>query len=72
MQIERVTVKSENDTTRKVVLALTFELAFLAIFIVGCYVKCFKPEAYGTEKNVSERRETPERTCVRDNADVRY
>ena len=32
------------------VLALTFELLFLAVFIVGCYVKCFKPEAYGTEK----------------------
>jgi len=46
----RVTVKSENDATKKVVLALTFELVFLAIFIIGCYVKCFKPEAYGTEK----------------------
>ncbi len=48
--VEKVTVKSENTVAKKVVLALTFELIFLAIFIVGCYVKCFKPEAYGTEK----------------------
>ena len=47
---EKVTAPAENDATRKVVLALTFELVFLAIFIIGCYVKCFKPEAYGTEK----------------------
>ncbi len=48
--IKKVTVKSENNGTQKLVLALTFELVFLAVFIVGCYVKCFKPEAYGTEK----------------------
>lgn len=48
--VARVTVKNENDTTKKVVLALSFELFFLIVFIVGCYVKCFKPEAYGTEK----------------------
>jgi len=47
---EKVTAPAENNATRKVVLALTFELVFLAIFIIGCYVKCFKPEAYGTEK----------------------
>ena len=46
----RVTAPAENDTTKKVVLALTFELLFLIVFVVGCYVKCFKPEAYGTEK----------------------
>lgn len=46
----RVTAKSENNATKKMVLALTFELIFLAVFIVGCYVKCYKPEAYGTEK----------------------
>lgn len=46
----RVAAKSENDLMGKVMLALTFELVFLAIFILGCYVKCFKPEAYGTEK----------------------
>ena len=48
--LAKVTVKSENDTSKKVVLALTFELVFLTVFILGCYVKCFKPEAYGTEK----------------------
>lgn len=47
---EKVIAPEENSTARKMVLALTFELVFLAIFIVGCYVKCFKPEAYGTEK----------------------
>ena len=47
---ERVMAPAENDMTRKAVLALTFELVFLAVFLVGCYVKCFKPEAYGTEK----------------------
>lgn len=47
---EKITAPAENNVTRKVVLALTFELVFLAIFIIGCYVKCFKPEAYGTEK----------------------
>jgi len=47
---ERVMAPAENDTARKAVLALTFELIFLAVFFVGCYVKCFKPEAYGTEK----------------------
>ncbi|MBO5354058.1 MAG: hypothetical protein J6A77_12255 [Lachnospiraceae bacterium] len=46
----RVTAKSGNDAVGKVILALAFELVFLAIFIAGCYVKCFKPEAYGTEK----------------------
>ena len=48
--VARVTVPSERNASQKVVLALTFELIFLAVFIVGCYVKCFKPEAYGTEK----------------------
>lgn len=48
--VSRVSAKSENDATKKVVLALTFELVFLVLFILGCYVKCFKPEAYGTEK----------------------
>ena len=48
--VKRVTVTSENDIANKAVLALTFELVFLVIFIAGCYVKCFKPEAYGTEK----------------------
>lgn len=47
---EKVSAPSPNDTTRKVVLALTFELAFLALLIAGCYIKCFRPEAYGTEK----------------------
>ena len=47
---ERVTASSENNAAKKAVLALTFELIFLAVFIVGCYVKCYKPEAYGTEK----------------------
>ena len=46
----KIKAESENDATRKIVLALTFELVFLVIFIIGCYVKCFKPEAYGTEK----------------------
>jgi len=48
--VAKVAAQAENDTTRKVVLALTFELVFLAVFLIGCYVKCFKPEAYGTEK----------------------
>ncbi len=48
--VTKVKAKAGNDATRKVVLALTYELVFLVIFIVGCYVKCFKPEAYGTEK----------------------
>jgi len=48
--VQKVTVKNDNNVTQKVVLALTFELIFLAVFVVGCYVKCFKPEAYGTEK----------------------
>lgn len=48
--VNKVTVKSENDTTKKVVLALTYELIFLVVLLVGCYVKCYKPEAYGTEK----------------------
>ena len=48
--VAKVTASAENDATRKAILALTFELLFLAVFIVGCYVKCFKPEAYGTEK----------------------
>lgn len=48
--IAKVTAKSESNVAQKAVLALTFELIFLAVFIVGCYVKCYKPEAYGTEK----------------------
>ena len=47
---ERVIAPAENNTAQKAVLALTFELLFLAVFVIGCYVKCFKPEAYGTEK----------------------
>ncbi len=46
----RVMAPSENSASRKVLLALTFELIFLAVFLAGCYVKCYKPEAYGTEK----------------------
>ena len=48
--VAKVTVISENDTAKKIVLAATLELIFLVLFIAGCYVKCFKPEAYGTEK----------------------
>ncbi len=46
----RVMAPSENSASRKALLALTFELIFLAVFLAGCYVKCYKPEAYGTEK----------------------
>lgn len=48
--VAKVTAKSENTASQKAVLALTFELVFLVLMIAGCYVKCFKPEAYGTEK----------------------
>ncbi len=48
--VAKVTAKQQNDASKKVVLALTFELIFLAVFLAGCYVKCYKPEAYGTEK----------------------
>lgn len=48
--MKKVTAKPENNGAKKLVLAFTFELIFLAVFIVGCYVKCYKPEAYGTEK----------------------
>jgi len=48
--IGRVVAPSEYTAARKVLLALTFELFFLTLFVVGCYIKCFKPEAYGTEK----------------------
>lgn len=48
--VAEVTVNSEQGASQKAVLALTFELVFLALFFVGCYIKCYKPEAYGTEK----------------------
>ena len=48
--IERVQTKSREQSSKKIVLALLFELLFLAIFIAACYIKCYKPEAYGTEK----------------------
>ncbi len=46
----KVRAKSPNENYKKVVLALTFELLFLILFILACYIKCYKPEAYGTEK----------------------
>ncbi len=46
----KVSAACDNTAARKAVLALTFELVFLLVFVLGCYVKCFKPEAYGTEK----------------------
>lgn len=48
--IAEVRVKSEQDASQKAVLALTFELVFLALFLLGCYIKCYNPKAYGTEK----------------------
>lgn len=48
--MDRVRAKSQADASQKLVLAMTLELLFLVIFIAGCYIKCFKPEAYGTEK----------------------
>lgn len=47
---KRVTVKPEQNPVQKAVLALSLELLFLLLFLLGCYVKCYKPEAYGTEK----------------------
>ncbi len=47
---ERVRAKASNDASKKAVLAMFFELLFLALFIAACYIKTFKPEAYGTEK----------------------
>ncbi len=46
----KVKAPSKVDSSQKVVLALIFELFFLVLFILACYVKCYKPEAYGTEK----------------------
>lgn len=46
----KVKANSPVDNSQKVVLALIFELFFLILFILACYVKCYKPEAYGTEK----------------------
>ncbi len=46
----KVKANSPVDSSQKVVLALIFELFFLVLFILACYVKCYKPEAYGTEK----------------------
>ncbi len=48
--VRKVKAKSEADLTQKIVLAMLFELIFLVIFIAACYIKCYKPEAYGTEK----------------------
>lgn len=48
--VGKVSAPSAQNASKKVLLALTFELVFLAVFLVGCYVKCYKPEAYGTEK----------------------
>lgn len=48
--MKKVRAKAQADSSQKVVLAMTLELLFLIVFMVACYVKCFKPEAYGTEK----------------------
>ena len=48
--VTKVKAKSEIEGKNKIVLALTFELLFFILFILACYVKCYKPEAYGTEK----------------------
>lgn len=48
--VEKVSVPAEHNAKKQIVLGLTFELVFLTLFLLGCYVKCFKPEAYGTEK----------------------
>lgn len=48
--LSKVKAKSPTDSSKKLVLALTFELFFLLLFLLACYVKCYKPEAYGTEK----------------------
>lgn len=45
-----VCVKSKMKASTKLVLVLFYELLFLTIFLVACYMKCYKPEAYGTEK----------------------
>lgn len=34
----------------KLTLAMWYELLFLLLFFVARYIKCFKPQAYGTEK----------------------
>ena len=48
--LKKVRAKAQTDASQKLVLAMTLELLFLIIFMVACYIKCFKPEAYGTEK----------------------
>lgn len=45
-----VRAASACPVSQKVVLAALFELVFLLIFILACYVKCYNPDAYGTEK----------------------
>ncbi|MGN0506726.1 MAG: DUF2298 domain-containing protein [Lachnospiraceae bacterium] len=47
---QEVCAPSPTDGGRKLTLVLIYELLFLLLFILACYVKCFKPEAYGTEK----------------------
>lgn len=48
--MQKVRATSRANVSQKLVLALTFELFFLALFIVASYIKCYNPQAYGTEK----------------------
>lgn len=45
-----VCAPSSGDGGKRLTLALFYELLFLVLFLAACYIKCFKPEAYGTEK----------------------
>lgn len=47
---KKVRTASPVDVSHKVILAAIFELVFLVVFILACYVKCYNPDAYGTEK----------------------
>ncbi len=47
---KNVCAPSPRDGGKQLTLALFYELLFLMLFLAACYIKCFKPEAYGTEK----------------------
>lgn len=42
--------KQQENGQNKLTLAMWYELLFLLLLFVACYIKCFKPQAYGTEK----------------------
>lgn len=47
---QEVCAPAPKDNGKRLTLALFYELLFLVLFLAACYIKCFKPEAYGTEK----------------------